>query len=559
MVTRGTIGRQARVQIDSGASSVKKNAEGSSVGGGVSSHSKPELSSRLAALTVLNDVYKRDSFANLDLPQVLHKYQVTGQNAHFATEIVYGTLRWKELIDRILKSAGLSSAKTSVEVLNICRIGTYQILFMDTPAYAAVTMSVNMAHHQKLFRQKSFINVILRKISTRTLQEWQSIVVSQVPKTQGLQRLSIRYSHPEWIIEKYQRSLEATYDKSHGDELLVPNLVRNNEPPSVTLCIRPSLITREELIEQLPKDAQWESTHYSPLGVKVKGVNPKNLPAVKNGSVGVEDEGSQIAALSLVNAPLKNEVTENKSIKNKIIEKNNVAENNVIENNMANNTAGNNVTNKLAKDITGKDTCASQRWLDMCAGPGGKSAVLASYAQKYNASLTLNEIAPHRLELVKENVRAFTDSTIERFTHVDGREYAQKPYKYGFFDKILVDAPCSGLGVIRRRPEARWRKNEEDIKQLCQLQYELLCAAIEILKPGGVVAYVTCSPTIEETRDVVEKICRDHSFMEHLDSHKIISTFAPEVVKGQQGLDTQLWEVPHDTDMMFISLLRKIN
>lgn len=466
----------------------------------------PQLVTRVVALEVLHNVHLKDSFANLSLPQLLKKYHLSGQDAHFTTEIAYGTLRWRELIDAILSSAGLSLTKTPQEVLDIGRIGAYQILFMDIPAYAAVAVSVDMVQYCGYYHHKAVINAVLRKVSKRPLKEWQSLVVSQIPKEETTRRLSIRYSQPQWIIEEYQRSLEATYGTFLAKELLSKNIERNNESPTVTLCIRPTMITREELIEQLPAECTWELTQFSPLGVRVKGINPQNLVTVQKGYVGVEDEGSQIAALALLHAPLEK---------------------------------------------------ASQRWLDLCAGPGGKSAVLASYAHEKNALLTLNEISQHRLDLVRHNVRTFSTPPLEMLTQVDGRQYAHKPYPYGTFDKILVDAPCSGVGVIRRRPEARWRKKEADIKELSLLQQELLESAIQILNPGGVVAYVTCSPILEETRKIVETVCEKYSYIEHLDSHAIIESYAPGITKDQQGLDTQLWEVPHNTDMMFISLLVK--
>ena len=248
----------------------------------------------------------------------------------------------------------------------------------------------------------------------------------------------------------------------------------DNEAPGVVLVARPGRSTREEL--------PGEPTDLSPYGVRLAGGDPGSVAAVAEGRAGVQDEGSQLVAIALAEEPLE-----------------------------------------------GPD----RRWLDLCAGPGGKSALLAALAAARGARLVANEPQPHRAELVRRSL-AGADGVEEVTTH-DGRH---GPWSAGAFDRVLVDAPCSGLGALRRRPEARWRKQPADLEALVPLQRALLDRALDLARPGGVVVYATCSPVVAETRGVVD-----------------------EVVGARDDVDPaparQLWPHEHGTDAMFWSVLRR--
>jgi 16S rRNA (cytosine967-C5)-methyltransferase len=216
----------------------------------------------------------------------------------------------------------------------------------------------------------------------------------------------------------------------------------------------------------------------------MEGGDPAALPAIREGRAGVQDEGSQLCALALVAAPL-----------------------------------------------SGPD----ERWLDMCAGPGGKTALLAAIAAPRGAAVVANELHPHRAELVR---RATARWDVEVRVG-DARELT------GSYDRVLLDAPCTGLGALRRRPEARWRRDPSHVPALAALQCELLAAALRVVRPGGVVAYVTCSPHLAETRDVV-------AGTEPLDARPAF----PGVPQLGDGPTVQLWPHRHGTDAMFCALLR---
>jgi 16S rRNA (cytosine967-C5)-methyltransferase len=231
--------------------------------------------------------------------------------------------------------------------------------------------------------------------------------------------------------------------------------------------------------------------------------DPGSLPAVREGRAGVQDEGSQLVALALA-----------------------------------------------AAELAGRD----ERWLDLCAGPGGKAGLLGAIAAQRGARLTAVEQAPHRADLVRSAVAALGD-TVEVRT-ADGREVgADEP---GAYDRVLVDAPCTGLGALRRRPEARWRRQPADLTGLAPLQRDLLGSALDAVRPGGLVAYATCSPHVAETKLVVDDVVRRRGDVEVLDAVPLVRQTDGEPVPGTgPGPTVQLWPHRHGTDAMFLAMLRR--
>ncbi|HKD96700.1 MAG TPA: rRNA small subunit methyltransferase B, partial [Micromonosporaceae bacterium] len=195
---------------------------------------------------------------------------------------------------------------------------------------------------------------------------------------------------------------------------------------------------------------------------------------------------------------------------------------------------------------------ADERWLDLCAGPGGKAALLGALAGQRGARLTAVEITPHRADLIATTCEGLPVDVV----CTDGRDVGVDPaLPAGGFDRVLVDAPCSGLGSLRRRPEARWRRTPSDLPPLTKLQRELLTAAIRAVRPGGVVGYVTCSPHLAETRvTVVESARRSPYPVDFVDARPLL----PDGMRGLgPGPTVQLWPHRHGTDAMFVAVLRR--
>jgi 16S rRNA (cytosine967-C5)-methyltransferase len=225
------------------------------------------------------------------------------------------------------------------------------------------------------------------------------------------------------------------------------------------------------------------------------------------------------------------------------------------------------------------------RWLDLCAGPGGKAALLAALAAERGARVVANEVQPHRAELVRRalgldsarpaggsarpaggSARPAGDSArpagaagVEEVTVADG---TAGPWDPGSFDRVLVDAPCTGLGALRRRPEARWRRQPDDLDALLPLQRALLASAVDLVRPGGIVLYATCSPVLAETRDVVWSLLVKRDDVKLGDAVALMTTAAglradvPDCAGPLQGT-VQLWPHRHGTDAMFLALLRR--
>jgi len=195
-----------------------------------------------------------------------------------------------------------------------------------------------------------------------------------------------------------------------------------------------------------------------------------------------------------------------------------------------------------------------ERWLDMCAGPGGKAAVLAAEAARGGAVLVANELAPARAKLVRATLAVFDPAP--EVLELDGIVIGEQ--LPAAFDRILLDAPCTGLGALRRRPEARWRKQPSDVAELGALQLRLLRSAFAALKPGGIVAYVTCSPHAAETKAIVAAAVRSSPQMERLDTVAVVQSIVDEALDLPQASHVQLWPHRHGTDAMFIQLLTRV-
>ena len=275
--------------------------------------------------------------------------------------------------------------------------------------------------------------------------------------------------------------VEALRDAVGPDEIEAL-LAADNEPPRVTLVARPGQST----VEELP----GEPTRWSPYGVVAEAGDPGSVPAVREGRAGVQDQGSQLVALALAGVTLE-----------------------------------------------GRD----ERWLDACAGPGGKAALLQALADERGTTLVGAERQPHRAELVRR-------AGVGRVVVADG---TRPPYAEGTFDRILVDAPCSGLGALRRRPESRWRRQQSDLVALVPLQKSLLASALDVVRPGGLVLYATCSPVLAETRDVVAATL-DRGGVDLVPLEWDVPDSAGPVPGTRQLLPHR-----HQTDAMFLALLRR--
>ncbi|MGG5257327.1 RsmB/NOP family class I SAM-dependent RNA methyltransferase [Phycicoccus avicenniae] len=461
---------------------------------------------RFAAYSLLRAVAD-GAYANLEMPKIIRQRRLEPRDAAFATELAFGTLRWQGLYDAVVAvAADRPTERIDPEILDVLRLGAHQLLGMRVPAHAAADQTVGLARTVVGQGASGLVNAVLRRVTERTLEEWTEAVT---PQGGGAAALAVRHSHPEWVVSALRAALlghgRATPDTVDAE--LGALLAADNVPPRVHLVARPGLATVEELVH----DSDGEPSTTSPVGVVLRSGDPGRIAAVRDGRAAVQDEGSQHLALALA-----------------------------------------------AVDVPDG---LPARWLDLCAGPGGKAGVLGALALEAGAALTAVEVSPHRADLVRSSLaplieKASAASRPVDIRTADGRTIGEEePAAYA---RVLVDAPCTGLGALRRRPEARWRRQPSDLATLGPLQRALLTSALDAVAPGGVVAYATCSPHVAETRFVVSDVVKKRDDVEVLDARPFLrdASGAPLADLGD-GPHVQLWPHVHGTDAMFLALLRK--
>ncbi len=436
-------------------------------------------------MDALAAVRERDAYANLVLPGLLRQRGINGRDAALATELCYGTCRAQGLLDAVLQScADRPLPEVDGGLLDALRLGSYQLLRTRVPPHAAVGATVDLVRADRGSAAAGFVNAVLRRVSQQDEAGWVREVAPAVDED-PVGHFAMAHPHPRWIAQAFADALGGDLDE------LAQALAADDARPLVHLAARPGGISGAELAAA----TGGETARYSPYGVYLaEGGNPGELAAVRDHLAQVQDEGSQLVALALAGVPLQ-----------------------------------------------GTDA----RWLDLCAGPGGKAALLGALGAGRAASLDAVDKAEHRARLV-EQACAGLPVTV----HItDGRDSGLPDRTY---DRVLVDAPCTGLGALRRRPEARWRRRADDVPGLVRLQRELLVTALRLVRPGGVVAYATCSPHLDETVRVVADVVR-RTGAEQLDARP----WFPGVPGLGAGPHVQLWPHRHGTDAMFCALLRR--
>ncbi|KAB1644084.1 RsmB/NOP family class I SAM-dependent RNA methyltransferase [Gulosibacter chungangensis] len=499
----GQRGRRRPAQVKSGSNRSGANRSGANrsggnkTGGAKGRNAQP--GARDVALDVLIAVAVDDAYANLLLPHRLREANLSREDAGLATELTYGTLRSSGYYDAIVE---LVAKRPIAEVDALARtalqLGAHQLLATRVASHAAVNETVNAVRRRGGVGPSGFVNANLRRISEADAGTWQARVAESIPDE--LARLAVLESHPLWIA----RALREALSLEHREDELTAALAANNASPQIQLAALPGKTAREAVLAAHPSLLTDDPA--SPVAMKLAGGDPSDLEEVREGVVRVQDAGSQLVALALTRAePLK----------------------------------------------------AGERVLDLCAGPGGKSALLAAEVLAAGGDFSANEVVPARAKLVRQALAVLGDEQSLPVTELDGREYGKGREQ---FDRILVDAPCTGLGALRRRPEARWRKQPSDVAELSALQEELLAAAVNAVVPGGLVAYVTCSPHPAETVGIVRRAYR-HGGLEVVDAPAICRQLAPELelsgIAVGDGHALQLWPHRHGTDAMFLALLRK--
>ena len=445
-----------------------------------SSFRKPRPdASRLLAFEIITQVNRHEAYANLLLPKALGENSLEQRDKGFVTELVYGTIRMQGRHDWILSQVSQRPWESVDEgIVDVARLGVHQLHEMRVPTHAAVSATVELARKVLGESKATYVNALLRKVSARSLEEW-LVFVDEIPDQ--IERLSIRYSHPEWIVSAY-------FDLLKEESEVLKALQANNVPASPTLVAWPGRSTQAELVA-----LGGTATVYSPFGSTSVEI-PSEIDLIRKRLAGVQDEGSQLVA-----------------------------------------------------HVFSKAAMNQANWLDLCAGPGGKAALISSIAMQNGKEFFANEISPARARLVEQVIAG------GEVWAGDGRSLSERGRSFG---AVIADVPCTGIGALRRRPEVRWRRKPSDLSGLTKLQAELLDSAISLVNIGGIVGYATCSPHLAETKVQVSSALKRHLNIRQISVEPFLpANLKDAVVNGSM----QLWTHRHGTDAMFLTLFERIS
>lgn len=396
------------------------------------------MNSRELAINVLYKIEYGEGYSNVTLDKELNNSQLSTVEKAFASELVYGVLTWKITLDEIVKMySSIRLKKISPWILNILRIGIYQIVFLDkVPESAAVNESVKLARQYGHEASVRFVNAILRKIEKNEMEKLLAYLATR-PLMED-EMISIVTSHPVWMVDMLLKQ----YDKRFVVELLNAN----NQTPEITVRVNTLKSSEDEIFKLLSLKNIDCKKGSLPNSIKVK-----KMTDFKSQLFSVQDEAAQLACL------------------------------------------------KLAPN-------AGDMVLDACSAPGGKTTYLAEL-MKDEGEVVAWDLHPHRVKLVEDAAKRLGITAIKAEVHdacIDRADYHEK------FDKILLDVPCSGLGVIRKKPDIKWTRQESDIPELVTVQEKLFHVNSRYLKPGGRLVYSTCTVLKQENEEQVENFLKSH-------------------------------------------------
>ncbi len=445
-------------------------------GGGARRGAPDPTQTRLLAYRVLLRVESAGAYADLTLRAGLSRSTLTAGDRALATELVYGTLRWRGRLDHLL-AAVLDRKLADLEprVLTLLRLGAYQVIFADNvPNAAAVDQSVRVARASGVERAASLVNAVLRRLSSQAA-EIPLPELAADPRGHLMHALSM----PGWIAE---RMLE-----EFGPEEAAELATASNAVPPLVARVHARLERAKVLDELVERFPDATACMHAPYGVRLghRG-DPGRDPAFMEGRITIQDEASQ-----------------------------------------------------LVIDLL--DPQPGESVLDVCAAPGTKATAAAERVGERGRVVALDRSAS-RLRLVGRDARRLGLGNLGT-AEADATRPLPPVAPEAGFDRVLVDAPCSGLGTLRRHPDARWRVRAEDPARLAEVQQAILRNAATALRPGGTLVYSTCTFLPEENEAVVEAFLREHA-----DFRRAATDGAAQPVRALLSDDGWLRTLPHQLD-----------
>ena len=443
------------------------------------------INPREIALKILVDIDNENAYSNIQINKKMNKdMDIRDQN--LVREIVYGIIENKLYIDYIICNASkVKLKKIHPNILEILRIGIYQILFMDKiPNSAAVNESVKLAKKYGHKGTIGYINGVLRAIIRNTEK------FTYIDRTDKINYLSIKYSHPKWMVERWV--------KEFGVEFTETLCMANNETPSLNIRVNTLKINKIDLILKLKNRGikLTEGLYAKDCLIAEDAHNITSLKEFEDGLFTIQDESSMLAAQIM-----------------------NPKEDSII--------------------------------LDVCSAPGGKSTHIAQLINNKGMIIS-RDIFEHKLKLILENSNRLGIDIIEVENHDALKRDANL---IGKIDYLLLDAPCSGLGLIRRKPEIKWNRIEDNISALSKLQYDIIINVKDYVKLGGTLVYSTCTIEKDENINLIDR------FIEENPEFKLVSI--EDRFEYKENLNTlkegyiQLFPNIHNTDGFFIAKMVK--
>ena len=437
---------------------------------------------REVALKTLYKIDKEEAYSNIALDETIkeNRHKIDDRDIGFISELVYGVTSWKLTIDEIVKMySNIRLKKISPWILNILRLGIYQIVFLDkVPKSAAVNESVNLAKRYGHKSSSNFVNAILRKVEKKDFETFFKI-------EDPIERISKTTSMPVWIIQELL--------KENSIEKVEEICKASNIKPKVSIRVNRLKTTKQELEKKLEEnDIPFQEGSLEDFLILEKTKNIESLDLFNNGYFTIQDEGAGL----------------------------------------------------IAKVV---DPKPKEMVLDACSSPGGKTTYMAELMGN-KGKIVAWDLHPHRVKLVEKNAKRLGITIIE--TKCENASIYKEEYKEKF-DKILLDVPCLGIGVLKRKPDIKWKRKPEDIEEITEIQQKILETCSKYLKPQGELIYATCSIFSEENDKIIQKFLKNHKDFEYG-----IMNIQNPMIHAQKLPKIQLYQ-GKENDGFFMCKLRK--
>ena len=440
---------------------------------------------RETALKILYDINEKGAYSNISINKYLDNSELRDLDKGFITELVYGTVKWKLSIDWIIEQfSSIKIRKLSPWILNILRLGVYQLIYMDKiPESAACNESVNLSKRYGHAASSRYVNGVLRGIARN-----KGNIKYPEPKEDFNLYLSVKYSHPKWMVDQWIERFGSSFTE---------NLLKsNNITPDLIIRVNTLKASKEQLAESLRDEGvEVENARYVEDAFIIKNSSSiTKLKAFKDGWIQVQDESSMLVSKVL-------------------------------------------------------NPCPGDLVIDVCSAPGGKSTHIAQL-MKNEGTVMARDIHDHKIKIINDAAKRLGQSIIK--TEVFDASKLDENY-LGKADKVLVDAPCTGFGIIRRKPDIKWARNLNDKSEILELQKKILRVSSNYVKSGGVLVYSTCTIEPEENISMVEEFLKENKDFMLED----ISPLLPEKLKKPEAAKgyIQLYPNVDEIDGFFMARL----